>query len=395
MTSSTTTPFVRFRLTWLAYIMLAYIGFVQSSFGPLMPVLRSELDLTYTAGGMLPAALAGGLILSGVAGAILARTWGRRVVFWGGSLCLVSSAVLLGLSHRFAGVFLAALGIGFGSSLTQVMIQALLSDQHGEKRAIALTEANVAASLSATMTPLIIGSLIGAGITWRSFSILAVIFLSLIMTFFFQQAIPNPVTTVQSQTALGRGHLPSLFWIYWLVLFLIVAVEMAIAVWGTEFFVSAAGMQRANAALAFGVFPAAMFIGRAVGSRLSRTWSTISLLLLALAITFIGFPIFWLSRLPALNILGLFITGFGIANQYPLTLSIAVGAAGELTNEASARASLGVGTALLVVPLLLGQLADRFGIQSAYGIVIVLLVMASAAVAGSHLQSLRRVASRL
>jgi len=386
---------MRDRLTWLAYTMLAYIGFVQSSFGPLMPVLRSELNLSYTAGGMLPAALASGLILSGIAGAILARTWGRRVVFWGGSLCLVSSAVLLGLSHQFAGVFLAALGIGFGSSLTQVMIQALLSDQHGEKRAIALTEANVAASLSATMTPLVIGSLIGAGITWRSFSILAVMFIGVIVAFFYHQVIPSPLTSAGIQSSSSTSRLPSLFWLYWTVLFLVVAVEMAIAVWGTEFFVSAAGLERATAALAFGVFPAAMFIGRAIGSRLARRWSTIPLLLLALTITCIGFPVFWLSRLPALNILGLFITGLGIANQYPLTLSIAVGAAGKLTNEASARASLGVGIALLVVPLLLGQLADRVGIQSAYGMVIVLLVMATAAVTGGHLQSQRRVASEL
>jgi fucose permease len=343
---------------------------------------------------MLPVALASGLILSGIAGAILARTWGRRVVFWGGGLCLVFSAVLLGLSHQFAGVFLAALGIGFGSSLTQVMIQALLSDQHGEKRAIALTEANVAASLSATMTPLVIGTLIGAGITWRSFSILAVIFIGVIVASFYRQAIPSPVTTVGIPSSSSTPRLPSLFWLYWTVLFLVVAVEMAIAVWGTEFFVSAAGLERATAALAFGVFPAAMFIGRATGSRLARTWSTIPLLLLALTITFIGFLVFWLSRVPALNILGLFITGFGIANQYPLTLSIAIGAAGKLTNEASARASLGVGIALLVVPLLLGQLADRVGIQSAYGIVIVLLIMATAAVTGSHLQSQLRVASR-
>ena len=72
MTFSSIQPFARNRLTWLAYAMLAYIGFTQSMLGPLMPFLRSELQLNYTLGGFLPAALAVGLILSGLCGDWLA-----------------------------------------------------------------------------------------------------------------------------------------------------------------------------------------------------------------------------------------------------------------------------------------------------------------------------------
>jgi hypothetical protein len=72
-----------------------------------------------------------------------------------------------------------------------------------------------------------------------------------------------------------------------------------------------------------------------------------------------------------------------------------VGAAGDHTNEASARASLAVGSALLIMPLLLGQLADPLGIQSAYGIVIVLLAMASIVVIGNYRQARRQVAAEL
>jgi fucose permease len=90
----------------------------------------------------------------------------------------------------------------------------------------------------------------------------------------------------------------------------------------------------------------------------------------------LGFPLFWLARLPALNILGLLITGLGIANLYPLTLSIAIGLSPDQSNQASARASLGVGAALLTAPLLLGWLADRLSLGLAYGLVIVLMMAA-------------------
>ncbi|HEX5940985.1 MAG TPA: hypothetical protein VFY66_01850, partial [Anaerolineales bacterium] len=70
-----TPPFIRDRLTWLAYAMLAYIGFSQSILGPLMPFLRTELRLNYTLGGFLPATLATGLIISGLISDGLARRW--------------------------------------------------------------------------------------------------------------------------------------------------------------------------------------------------------------------------------------------------------------------------------------------------------------------------------
>ena len=136
-------------------------------------------------------------------------------------------------------------------------------------------------------------------------------------------------------------------------------------------------------------------MGRFAGSRLTRRWSSFSLLLATLGVTIIGFPIFWLAHIPWLNILGLFVTGLGIANLYPLILSISVGLAAEQTNQASARASLAVGIALLTAPLMLGWLADRLGIQNAYGMVIILLIAASAVVINNGLQFERKVASHL
>lgn len=379
MSSVSPQPFVRNRLTWLAYLMLAYIAVNQTILGPLMPTLRREMNLNYTLGGMLPAALATGLIFSGLIGDWLARHFKRQSLFWGGSVGLVSSVVVLALSHNFAFTFMAALGMGFGSSLTQVMIQALLSDEHGEQRAIAFTESNVAASLTATTTPLLIGIIQGLHWNWRLIPILPLFLLVLLATFYYRVPVPDN-TPLHTGLEAASANLPFTFWMYWFVLFLVVAVEMAISVWATDFLANVAGLGATNAALAFSTFPAAMLVGRFLGSRLTQQWSSHILLPLAIVITMIGFPIFWLSHSAAFNIIGLFITGLGIANLYPLTLSIAVGLAAQQSNQASARASLAVGIALLAIPLFLGWLSDRLGIQNAYGIVIVLAVLALAIV---------------
>jgi fucose permease len=284
--------------------------------------------------------------------------------------------------------------MGFGSSLTQVMIQALLADQHGERRSIAFTESNVAASLSATLTPIVIGSLQRLGIDWRAISLLVILFLTLVAVTFYRQSIPD-AAAAQIQSIEDGRHLPFSFWLYWMVLFLVVAVEMSMVVWANDFLITIAGLSRIDAALGFSAFPAAMLIGRIAGSRLTRRWSSLTLLLFFLTITLIGFPIFWLARLATFNIIGLFITGLGIANLFPLTLSIAVGLAADQSNKASARVSLGVGTALLTAPLLLGWLADHVSLQSAYGIVIVLMVAACVIVMNNRWLSESRVAAQL
>lgn len=379
-------PFLRDRLTWLAYIMLAYLGFTQSMLGPLMPFLRSELRLNYTLGGFLPAALASGLILSGLLGDRIAHRWSRGVVFWGGAVGLAISAVLLGLSRDFELALIAVLGMGLSSSLTQVMIQALLADQHGEQRAVAFTEANVAASLSATLTPLVIGSLQNAGVSWRFVPVLVIMFLMLLAASFYRQSVPDSIST-HLEPVEGKGGLPLSFWLYWIVLFLIVSAEMSLVVWATDFLVNVAGLSRTNAALAFGVFPAAMLIGRFAGSRLTHRLSSLKLLMASLWVTLLGFLIFWLTRVSALNVLGLFIAGLGVANSFPLTLSIAVGLAAGQSNKASARVSLGVGTALLTAPLLLGWLADRLSLQNAYGIVIIFVISAFAIIMNNRWSS--------
>lgn len=384
MTWSPTHPAIlRNRVTWLAYFMLGYVAINHSMLGPLMPSLRSDLALSYTLGGLLPAASALGLILSGLMSDWLARRFSRQVVFWGGSIGLLLSVVMLGLGHTFEAVFIAALGIGIGSSLTQIMIQALLSDQHGERRAIAFTEANVAASFGTLLAPWIIGTLPHLGLDWRMFPLLAIMLLAFLGTFFYRDTIPDG-NTMQAASASAKTKLPFSFWLYWMVLFLVVAIEMAIAVWATDFLANVAELGKTNAALAFGAFPAAMLIGRFLGSRLTQTQSSQTLLPIALSVTLLGFPIFWLGRAAIFNILGLFIAGLGIANLYPLTLSIAVGVAADQSNAASARASLAVGTALLSVPLLLGWLSDRIGIQIAYGIVILCTALALALVLFSH-----------
>jgi fucose permease len=117
-----------------------------------------------------------------------------------------------------------------------------------------------------------------------------------------------------------------------------------------------------------------MIVGRMAGSRLVQRFSTRSVVVISILMAGIGFLVFWRTNDVSLGLSGLFLTGLGVANLYPLLLSLAIGAANGNTVQASARATLASGTAILALPLVLGRLADVFGIRSAYSVVLILII---------------------
>ena len=156
--------------------------------------------------------------------------------------------------------------------------------------------------------------------------------------------------------------------------------------WGADFLANTVGLSKVSAVSVMSMFFLAMVMGRYIGSHLTRVMPSTSLLLIALGISLVGFPIFWLAPLAPVNLAGLFIAGFGVANLFPLTMATAVGVASQQSDVASARVSLGAGLAILIAPLLLGWTADQLTIRNAYGIVTVLLVGAIAVAAVTNRQ---------
>ena len=76
--------FIRDRFTWLAYFMLAYYSYNFTLLGPLMPFLRSELDLSYTVTGLHLSTFALGMAMAGFSADYFSKRWVRWVIFFGG-----------------------------------------------------------------------------------------------------------------------------------------------------------------------------------------------------------------------------------------------------------------------------------------------------------------------
>jgi fucose permease len=74
----------------------------------------------------------------------------------------------------------------------------------------------------------------------------------------------------------------------------------------------------------------------------------------------------------------------GAALLYPLSLGLALDAAGPRAAAASARFMFAVGIAILLAPFLLGALADQVGLATAHLVIPALVVAALLVLAGAR-----------
>lgn len=368
----TTQPFRRDRFTWLAYLLLAFYAYFLNILGPITPFLKEELSLSYTISSLHFTAFALGILLIGMGGQIIIHRIGRGYALWTGAFGMTITILILLAGKSPVITIGAAFGMGLIGSLILVIVLSGLSDQHGEKRAVAISEANVIASLVSASAPLMVGWCANLPGGWR-LALGTVAFTPLILRFGFGKSITIPNPPEQENTT-NNQPLPLMYWVYWTAVVLAVSVEFCMIFWGADYLETNLGVQKANAAQAVSLFLAGMIIGRLAGSRLVQRFSTHRVTIASILLAGCGFLLFWLTKQAMIGMLAMFISGLGIASLYPLITALAIGSAPNNTVKASLRGTLASGVAVLLLPLVLGSLADIFGIWKAYGIVGVLLI---------------------
>jgi predicted MFS family arabinose efflux permease len=271
--------------------------------------------------------------------------------------------------------------MGLVGSFILAVVPSILADQHGDMRPVALSEANVIASLVSAAAPMLIGWFAPTVLGWRTALIVAVLAVLGMRTSFGRVNLsPAPVSVEPNPT---RQRLPPLYWFYWVALVLAVSVEFCMVFWSADYLETGLGMPKASAAQAVSLFLGGMIAGRLVSSRLVQRFSAQRVITGSLVIAAVGFLIYWTASSPLFGMTGLFVTGLGVACLYPLILSLTIGSASRNSDQAGALASLASGVAILSLPLILGRLADEVGIRAAYAIIILLLTLELAIILGT------------
>jgi MFS family permease len=365
--------FRRDRLTWIAYVVLAWFAYLQAAPGLVIVHLRDELGLSYATGGLHVTAFAAGSTLAGVISARLERALGRRALWWSAAALMGAGAIGLTAGRIAAVTVGSVLVMGVGGGLLLATIYAALADRHGELRTVALAEANVAASIGYVVLIGVLSLMAALRAGWRVALLASLVVPGLAWWSNRRLAIDAP-----PPSRVARGRLPGVFWITAAMLFCTTAAEWCINAWGATFVEDAAEVSTDTAVALMAGYFGGVVVGRTVGSRLARRHDPARLLALALAVTAAGFAILWPSTGPAQALVGLSLLGLGLGNLFPMGTSVAVALAPERAMLASGRAVMMSAFAVVLAPLTVGTLADATSLTAALGVVPVMLALAAA-----------------
>ncbi len=321
--------FRRNRFTWVAYLLLAVYGFFLNNLGPITPFLKDELVLTYTVSSLHFTAFAAGILLAGLGSAPVVGRIGRMAALWGGAAGLTLGAVLLMAGRSPVVTIGAAFVAGVLGSLILAVVPGALSDQHGEARAVAMSEANVVASLFSAAAPLLVGWFARNLGEWRWVLVVAAVLPPLTWLSLGRSGAGGSPSAAPRAPEGARGRLPGRYWIYWVALVLSIAIEFCMVTWSADYAERVLGLPRASAAQSVSVFLGAMIVGRWASSRLVRRFSAAAVVTASIGLASAGFLVFWLAWSAASGLVGLFLTGLGVAGLYPLLISLAIASAGK------------------------------------------------------------------
>ena len=367
-----TVAFNRDRLTWVAYVVLAWYAFLQAGPGVVMPYLRDELGLSYATGGLHVAAFAAGSTVAGLISGRLERVLGRRMLLWSGAVLMGAGVIGLTAGSRAEGTIGSVLLMGFGGGLLLVAVQAMLADQHHDRRAVALTEANVAASIGYLLLIVALSLMAAVHAGWRLALLISLAVPLLAWWSNRRLAIDAPPPSHEAS-----GRLPGVIWIAAGVLFCTTAAEWSIIAWAASFIETSARVSAESAVALMASYFGGVLAGRTLGSRLARSHDAARLLALALGVAAAGFAMFWPTTTPEQALIALGLLGVGLGNLYPLGTSVALALAPGQAASASGRVVAMTAFAGVLAPLTIGPLADATSLSAALLVVPVLLALAA------------------
>jgi predicted MFS family arabinose efflux permease len=363
------------RATWIEYVQLAFWAWFLYAFGATNALLRDEQGTTRSVAGFHGTALAVGGLLGALLTARVIDRWGRGRVIRVSAVASAGSILIYTVPQGTVPVTLAgaALACFFGTFLL-ISINAFLLDYQGLAGPTSLTEANALASLAGLLGPLAVGLGAATFLGWRAGMWVVVIAL-LAVELWRGRDVDVFGTKGLAAHEDAPGRLPrQAFWSLGLVMCFLGA-EFCLTFWGADLLRERCGFGPAAAAASLASITTGMLVGRLLGSRLAQQMSTERLLKGSIGFALLAFALAWSFTWWPAVILGLFLTGVGIAVHWPLGVARVVRASGGMTDRASASASIAGSIAIGTAPIILGVLSDRIDFHVAFLLVPVLLLV--------------------
>jgi MFS family permease len=367
--------------TWTALGALFAFGYMNAVLGPALPYLRSVEGISYLVGALHQVAYAIG---GGIAGALSARDhlpFSRRSTVAAGLAGAGLAALAVGYGNAAPITISGALLMGMLGTLALIRLWAALADAHGARRAVALSEGEVAVSLAGMAAPLLIGALAAGAATWRlAFAIgtatVALAVIAVLRADLPSPRVPSPRSATREQARELRLQ-PTL-----VIVFAIVALEFALSFWLASYLNDDVAVARQTAVAAVSALYAANLTGRLLASRLARTHAPEHLLFAAIGLVLAGLPCLLAATSATAAVPGIALTGTGIGALFPLTSSLHVQASGHSADSALGEVLTIAALGQITGPLIAGAIAQASSLRAGLLVLPALTILAAAGLTG-------------
>lgn len=320
-------------LVGLAYAAFISLGLPDGLTGVAWPSIRDTFGLPLGAlGALITTGTIGYLISSFSSGRLLARLG----VGWLLALsCLATAASLLGYGLAPLWVIMVGFGLvaGLGAGAIDAGLNTYAAEQFSPRT---MNWLHASFGLGAAAGPLLMSSVISAGLSWRlGYLIVGAAQLVLAGCFVFtrgewqahheeEQAAPPA-----SAPMLHTLALPSA-WLSILLFLLYTGLEFTAGQWLYTLLTEARGITPAVAGMWVSAYWGSLTIGRVVSGAIVERITVRRLLHLSMAGALIGVTLLWLNLTPWLTLAGVVLLGFSLAPMFPSFISLTPARMGPL-----------------------------------------------------------------
>lgn len=377
MTASTpAAAYRRDAFTWTAFGALFAFGYLNAVLGPSLPYIRSVEHISYLVGALHQVAFSIG---AGVAGALSARhpdRAGRRIAISGGLAGGGLAGLAVGYGDAPAITIAGALVMGLLAATALIRVWAAVAEVHGPRRAVAMTEGEVAVSLAGIATPLLIGALAVTVATWRLAFAVGAVIVGAAAVAVWRAEVPKPHAAAPGPRGPARFQ-PTL-----VIVFAIVALEFGLSFWLASYLHDDVGLARGTALVLVSGLYAANLIGRVIASRLAHTHAPERVLAGALGCVLAGLPFLLAATSVGAAGVGIVFAGAGIGALFPLTSSLHVQASGRTADGALGEILTVAAFGQISGPLIAGAIAQAVSLRAGLLVLPALTLMAAAGFSG-------------
>ena len=350
-------------------------GAASQLMGPLLPFLRESYGLSYDLSGILLSCQSVGNLAAVLLTGFLPFWVGRRRSILITSVWMAAAFAIFTLGLGTPAILIAAfLMVGFSRGGNSNFSNTMISTLPGDRATRGYNLLHGSFAVGALLSPLLLVAIMGrsGGGNWRTVTGVLLAFCVVQILVYLKMPLPAEPRRKAGGSGFDLSFLKNLqFWLGGAMLFFYLSAEYAITGWLVTYFRDTGILPQSRAQMTNSLLWLVMFLGRMAGAWLTGRVSRNKLLVADGVGMFVFFLLMFFGRSEVQVLVGLAGVGLFMATIY--TTAFSIGSECVKGNDLGCSVMILLGTVGgVVTPALVGMVAERAGMRSGMGVVVLL-----------------------